>query len=278
MDIKNIVYASMSLGGLGLLFGVVLGFASQKFAVEEDPRIPQIRAALPGANCGGCGYPGCDACAAAMVAGELGADGCPVGGAKAAQKIAEILGVEVEEKEKTVAFVKCSGSIPNRKARAEYAGAKNCSEAAAMQNGESKDCKYGCLGLGSCVNVCKFGAISIVDGVAVVDEEKCTGCSACLKACPKAIIEIAPAAKGVRVACSSNEKGKAVKDACNVGCIGCTLCVKACQFGAVVFENNLAKIDYEKCTQCMACVQKCPTKAIKGQVEAAAEASASSLK
>jgi Na+-translocating ferredoxin:NAD+ oxidoreductase RNF subunit RnfB len=270
MDVMNIVYASLSLGGLGLVFGVGLGYASKKFAVEEDSRVPLVRAALPGANCGGCGYPGCDACAAAIVAGEAGIDACPVGGPKVAKQVAEVLGVDagsIEEKEKMIAFVKCSGSSHQRKARAEYPGAKNCAEAAAMQNPDSKDCSYGCLGLGSCVNVCKFGAISVVDGVAVVDDEKCTGCGACVNACPKVIIDIIPISKKTRVACSSNEKGKTVKDSCNVGCIGCTLCVKACEYGAIIFENNLAKVDYEKCTQCMACVKKCPTKAIKGQVE-----------
>lgn len=278
MDVNNIVYATLSLGGLGLVFGAGLGFASKKFAIEQDPRIPAVRAVLPGANCGGCGYPGCDACAAAIVAGEAAINACTVGGASVANKVAEVLGVEAvpvkEEKEKRVAFVKCSGSSPNRKARAQYPDAASCSEAAATGVGESKDCAYGCLGNGDCVKACKFDAISVVDGVAVVDEEKCVACGACVKACPKAIIEIVPVSKRVRVACSSLEKGKAVRDACAVGCIGCTLCVKACEHNAIVFENNLAKVDYDKCVQCMACVQKCPTKAIRQQVEAVAEAAA----
>lgn len=270
MDYLNIVYASLSLGGLGLVFGVGLGIAANKFAVEEDPRIGLVKAALPGANCGGCGYPGCDACASAMVSGEAGFDACTVGGAKVAKAVADILGVEageVVEKEKTTAYVMCGGSNLHRKQRFEYTGATTCAEAAEMDTTESKDCSFGCVGLGCCVKACKFDAIKLVNGVAVVDEEKCTSCGACVKACPKDLIEIIPAAKNVRVACRSLEKGKVVRDACSVGCIGCTLCVKACQYDAIFFENNLAKVNYERCVQCMACVAKCPTKSIKKHFE-----------
>lgn len=278
MNIMNIVYASLSLGGLGLIFGVGLGAASKKFAVKEDPRTGLVRAALPGANCGGCGYPGCDACAAAIVNGEAKFDACTVGGAKVAKEVGKILGIEtgeIKEEERRAAFVKCGGSIKHRTARADYKDAKNCAEAAAMNIAGSADCSYGCIGLGSCVGACKFGAITIVDGIALVDEEKCTSCGACVKECPKGLIEIVPVKNRVRVVCSSKEKGKAVKDACSAGCIGCTLCVKACKYDAIIFENNLAKVDYKKCVQCMECVKKCPTKAIRAIIDAVDEAAAS---
>jgi Na+-translocating ferredoxin:NAD+ oxidoreductase RNF subunit RnfB len=270
MDVMNIVYSSLSLGGLGLIFGIGLGYASKKFVVEEDSRIALVRAVLPGANCGGCGFAGCDACAKAMVEGEAAPDACSVGGPKIAQQVGEILGVAVEIKERNTAFVKCGGTSECSRQKYEYKGPADCSKAAAADDGGFKGCHYGCLGLGNCVKVCSFGAISVVDGVAVVDEDKCTSCGRCVKECPRALIELVPVSKKVRVSCSSNGRGKEVKDNCTVGCIGCTLCVKACQYGAIVFENNLARVDYEKCTQCMACVQKCPTKSMTGVVSAEA--------
>lgn len=264
MDIMNIVYSSLSLGSLGLIFGVGLGYASKKFVVEEDSKIAIVRGVLPGANCGGCGYAGCDACAKAMVEGEAAPDACPIGGAKVAKQVAEILEVNVEEKERNTAFVKCGGTLGCSKQKYEYDGPKDCAHAAAEEGGSFKGCTYGCLGLGNCVTVCQFGAIKIENGIAVVDEDKCTSCGRCVRECPKALIELVPVSKKIRVACSTNAKGKEVKENCSVGCIGCTLCVKACQYGAIVFENNLASVNYEKCTLCMVCAQKCPTKAIIG--------------
>lgn len=263
MDIANILYPVISLGGLGVTFGVLLGYASKKFATEVDPMIPLVRDALPGANCGGCGYAGCDALAKAMVEGVATPNACPVGGAEAAKKIGEILGLAVEEGEKTVAFVKCNGTCDKATEKYNYYGVMDCQSAAIISGGGSKACSYGCLGLGSCVKVCEFGALSVHNGVAIVDEEKCTSCGMCVGACPKGLINIVPQEKKVRVMCNSKEKGKEVKDSCTVGCIGCTLCVKACEYDAMEFSNNLANVKYDKCTQCNACAEKCPTKAIK---------------
>lgn len=263
MDISNIIYPVISLGGLGATFGVLLGYASKKFAVEVDPKVPLVREALPGANCGGCGYAGCDACAKAIVDGDAPPDACPVGGSAAAQKIGDILGLDVKTGEAKTAFVKCSGSCKVAKEKYKYYGMQSCKDAALMPGGGQKACSYGCMGLGDCVKVCSFGAISIVDGIAVVDEEKCTSCGMCVNACPKGLIDIVPVAKKVRVACNSRDKGKDVKDTCTTGCIGCTLCVRACQHDAMKFENNLAMVDYDKCTQCAACADKCPSKVIR---------------
>lgn len=259
----DVVFAFLILGSLGLVFGIALGYAAKKFAVKVDPKFPLIRDALPGANCGGCGYAGCDAYAKAVAAGEADIDACPVGGSKVIEDLADILGKKVEQKEKTVAYVMCNGNCEVSKQQYKYDGIMDCREATFVPGGGPKACSYGCLGMGTCVDVCPFDAIHIVNGIAVVDEEKCTSCGKCVAACPKNIIEIVPVDKSVRIACSSLERGKDVKDACSVGCIGCRLCVRNCPSEAIEFSNNLAKIDYSKCTECGVCVEKCPTNAIQ---------------
>lgn len=262
MDPKSILYPILSLGGLGVSFGVLLGYASQKFAVEVDPRVPLVRDALPGANCGGCGFAGCDAFANAVVEGTAAPNGCPVGGASTAEKIGDALGLQVEIGDKKTAYVKCNGTCSNASEKYKYYGIMDCREAAGLQGGGSKACSYGCLGLGTCVKVCEFGAIDIVDGIAVINEDKCTSCGKCVGACPKAVIEIVPALKEVRVACNSVDPGKDVRANCKVGCIACKICEKQCQYDAIKVTNNIAKVNYENCTHCNACAQKCPTKAI----------------
>ncbi|WP_058485502.1 RnfABCDGE type electron transport complex subunit B [Defluviitalea phaphyphila] len=266
MDITSIIYPVISIGGLGLLFGTGLGYASKKFAVEVDERIPQVRDLLPGANCGGCGFAGCDAFAKAVVEGKVTPEGCPVNNSESIEKIASLMGLKVEQGEKKVAVVKCNGTCENSKNKYEYYGITDCRDAALIPGGGAKSCSYGCLGLGTCKKVCPFGAIEIENGIAVINEDKCTACGNCVDACPKAVIELVPIKNRVRVLCNSQDKGKDVKQSCSVGCIGCRMCVKACEYDAIDFNNNLAHIKYDKCTQCMACVKKCPTKAIQGQL------------
>jgi len=255
-----------SLGGLGLIFGSGLAVASKVFAVEVDPKVEQIKEALPGANCGACGYPGCDAFANGVAAGEAPANGCPVGGASSAEKIGEIMGVSAGASEKKVARVLCQGTDCNAKDKFEYTGIKDC-KAAAMVQGGGKSCQFGCLGLGTCIDVCNFDAIHIEDGIAKIDPEKCTGCGACVDTCPKVVIEMVPYSQEVIVDCKSKEFGKPVKEKCSTGCIGCSLCAKACPFDAIEMDGKLAKIDYDKCKNCMVCVAKCPTGAIAGDLE-----------
>lgn len=261
----EIINSILVLGILGLVFGAVLAYASKKFAVEVDERVEQILEALPGANCGGCGYPGCGGLATAIVEGKAAVNGCPVGGAECASKIGEIMGIEASAGEKIVAKVNCKGNCQSAKDKYEYEGISDC-RAASVLNGGAKSCKFGCLGLGTCMDVCKFDAITIQDGVAIIDEEKCVLCGKCIEVCPKQLITKKPAKQEVTVECNSREFGKSVKEKCSVGCIGCGLCVKACKFEAIEFENKIAKIIYDKCVGCMACVEKCPTKVIKGDL------------
>lgn len=259
---NELFFPIASLGGLGLIFGVVLGYASKKFAVEVDERIPLIRECLPGANCGGCGYAGCDAYAQAVVEEGAPANACSVGGAPVSEQVAQIMGVEVDNSEPLKAFIKCKGTCNSAKQKGNYYGSMDCRDAVVIPGAGAKSCEYGCLGLGSCVKACNFNAIHVVDGVAVVDKDACVGCGACVKACPKGVIELMPLSQVVRVACNSKNKLKEVKDACQVGCITCRLCERSCEVGAITFENNLPIVDKEKCVQCFKCIEKCPTKAL----------------
>ena len=261
----SILKSVLVLGVLGLIFGAILAYASKKFAIEVDERVEAILAVLPGANCGGCGFPGCGGLANAIVEGKAPVNACPVGGTDCSSKIGKIMGISSESGEKQVAKVLCKGNCQSAKNKYTYEGIHDC-RSANMLNSGPKDCKFGCLGLGTCRDYCKFDAISIVDGVAIIDEEKCVMCGKCIEVCPKFIIGKKPASKEVVVECSSKDFGKTVKEKCSVGCIGCGLCQKACPFGAIEFENKIAKINYDKCVECMACVRKCPTKVIKGDI------------
>lgn len=258
---SHILTPILIIGGMGLLFGALLGIASKIFAVKVDDRVPKILDALPGANCGGCGFAGCSAYANALVKGGVRANMCPVGGEAVADRVAEILGVENEVKEKMVARVLCNGNPERAVQKYIFDGPRDCHSAARLGGGE-KMCPHGCLGLGSCVKVCKFDAISVDTGVAVVDVEKCVACGACAAECPKKIIKILPAKSKYTITCKSVEKGKVTRHDCQVGCIGCGICAKSCPKEAITVQDNLAAIDPLKCVNCGICAKKCPQHAI----------------
>lgn len=262
MNMMGLVAAAAVVGIVGLVIGLLLGVASEKFKVEVDEKEILIRNELPGNNCGGCGYPGCDGLAKAISEGNAGVGDCPVGGTSVAEKIAVIMGVEAGSMEKKVAFVKCSGSCDKTKMQYRYFGADDCRKIAVVPGGGEKACTFGCMGYGSCVKACAFDAIHVVDGIAVVDKEKCVACGKCAEICPNALIELIPYKAENRVACNSHDKGKDVKAKCSAGCIGCTLCTRQCEFDAIHMEDSLAVVDYEKCTNCGKCAAKCPVKVI----------------
>jgi len=259
----GILLQVVSVGGLALVFGALLGFAAKKFAVRVDPRVEKIVDVLPKVNCGGCGFANCSLFAEAVITDDASYKGCPAGGSAAANEIAKTMGVDPVESERKTAFIKCDGVDANVRRNYIYDGPKSCIAASQLATGGNKSCTYGCIGLFSCKNICPFDAVRIVDGLAVIDSKKCTACNKCVAVCPRNLIEIVSEKNSVRVLCNSRDVGKVVRANCRSGCIVCLICVKVCEAGAVSIEDNLAKIDYEKCTHCMACVNKCPVKAIK---------------
>jgi len=262
-----ILIAVISLGVIGAVGAIILYAASKKFEVYEDPRIAQVQEVLPAANCGGCGYPGCSGFATACVgADSLEGLFCPVGGVDVMGKVAGILGKEATSADAMLAVVRCNGTCEARPKINQYDGVKSCAVASSLYGGET-GCSFGCLGYGDCVDVCNFDAIFInpVTGIAEVIEDKCTSCGACVKACPKNLIELrkkGPKSRRIFVSCMNKDKGVVAKKACSNACIGCSLCFKECAFDAIKIENNLAYIDYNKCRLCRKCVDVCPTNAI----------------
>lgn len=247
---------------VGLVAGIILTIAAKVFFVPVDETVAQIREVLPGANCGACGYAGCDDYAAALGADHsLSPSLCPVGGEECSKAVAAVLGVEATAAEPKVAFVKCKGSSDKTKKIMEYQGVQTCVAAKNFYGGNWA-CSQGCMGLGDCVAACQYDAIKICDGVAVVDREACVGCGMCETACPNNVIVIAEKKKLVYVACNSTAPGAKARKTCSVACIGCKKCEKICKFDAITVENNLAKVDFDKCKNCGLCVKECPTNAI----------------
>ncbi len=251
-----ILIAVLLLSGIGLLLGVGLGLAAHFMSVKENETAVRILSELPGANCGACGFSGCAGYASALAESPgVRTNLCPVGGDEVAARIAAVLGTEAAKTEKKTARVRCRGTDACRVKLADYEGISTCRAAQALYNGGS-GCAFGCMGLGDCVAACDEGAISIREGVAVVDETRCVACGKCKDACPKKLITVTPVGAPT-VLCRNPEKGPATKAVCSAGCLGCRLCEKACPHGAIVMENGVARVSRSRCTGCGACVSAC---------------------
>ncbi len=255
---------------IGIAAGILLSIAAKFMSVPVDERVSNIRAVLPGANCGACGFAGCDEYAAKLVEDGVKSNLCTPGGSSVALQISELLGGGFEEVVPMSAIVKCSGKFGNTQYIMDYQGPKTCEANNSLYQGRGS-CSHACLGFGDCVNVCQYGALSIVDGIAVVDKDLCTGCAMCVMKCPKHLIEVVPSKSEVFVGCSSTDSGVFTRKICSAGCIGCKRCEKVCEDGAITVMNNLASIDYSKCTNCGKCVEVCPTKVIKKNLYSACE-------
>ncbi len=259
---NGIVSAVVIITIIGILASVMLVLAAKFLYVPEDARIGLVQEVLPGANCGACGYAGCADYAKAIVENGAPTNLCVPGGAGAAESVSKVMGVKAEAKDPVKAVVRCQGFDFNTTEKYEYQGVTTCSAAAKIFAGPSA-CAYGCLGFGDCVAACKFDAIHVVNGVALVDMAKCTGCGACTKACPKAIIDLIPDDVNPVVLCRNVDKGAVTRKVCSTGCIGCMRCTKVCPTSAITVENNLARIDQSLCIGCMQCAGECPVKAIQ---------------
>ncbi len=259
---ESIYPALLVVAIVAVLAGIMLALASHFFAVEVDETEVKVRAALPGANCGACGYAGCDDYAKAVAAGSAAPNLCIPGGADVAEEVSSIVGVKAAAPEDLVAYVACNGNCEATHKKAVYDGITTC-VAAGMVYGGPNACRFGCVGCGDCVKVCPVNAICLKDGLAHVDPRVCIGCKMCAKTCPKNIIKMLPATAKIAVMCNSQDKGAEARKNCSNACIACKKCEKTCPHGAISVEQNLAKVDYEKCTACKECVKACPTGCIK---------------
>lgn len=257
MDFTMILIAVCIVAGIGLIIGLILAIASAIMAVPTDEKVEAITEALPGANCGACGYSGCSGYAKALAEGEAKLGACSPGGEECAKAIAEILGVEAGAVDRKVALVHCMGSCDNTDTKMEYQGIKSCAAAVSLHGGVGS-CSYGCIGFGDCVAVCPYGAVSVCNGVARIDAERCKGCSMCVNACPKHIISFVSYKAQTVVRCSNSDKGALARKVCKSACIGCKKCEKVCESGAVTVVNFKAVVDAEKCSGCNLCVDACP--------------------
>ncbi len=261
LDAGSIFTVVGIVAALAVIFAALIVLVSKVCYVKEDEKAKEIAENLAGANCGGCGYAGCADFAKALSEGKAELCSCGATSNESKEKIAEILGIPFTATAQTFAVVKCAGG-ENCKDKYGYVGNKSCTQENTFLGGR-KSCAQGCLGDGTCVGVCTGGGISVKDGVAIIDKALCESCGACIKVCPKQLIELIPITAKVYVACSTTCRGKDVMGACSVGCIGCGLCAKNCPENAITMVNNLPVIDYEKCSGCLTCVSKCPRKSIK---------------
>ena len=260
---KNILTAIISLGGLGLIFGILLSLAFKKFAVQTNPLEAKILECLPGSNCGACGFAGCQGFAEALTNMKAEPNSCVAGGQAVAEKISAVLGIDVKQIEDTAAFVACRAGNKQAAKKYIYKGIDNCQAAALLFSGD-KACIYGCLGLGSCIGSCPFDAISLTsEGLAVIDSARCKACKKCIKSCPRQLIKMVPRNQEVLIACNNKDRGKKAKEVCSIACIACKICEKACPSQAITMVENNAVIDFSKCNQCGICIEKCPQKTIQ---------------
>ncbi len=253
-----IIAAVLVVAGLGLACSLLLVIAAHFMGVKTNPVEGAIRECLPGANCGACGFSGCDSYAKALAENpDLPANLCRPGGEAATNAICEILGVEAVAAEPLTAFVHCGGDCNKQVYKEEYQGLNSCAAAKMLYGGKGA-CLYGCLGCGDCASVCDNDAICIVNGIAKVDPRKCVACGLCVAKCPNHIISIIPKAEKAVVTCSNHEKGAVVRKECANGCIGCMKCQKNCPAEAITVDNFLASVNAEKCIGCGVCVENCP--------------------
>lgn len=253
-----ILLAVIVVCSIGLLCAIILVIAAKFFGVEENEKVSKIRECLPGANCGACGYAGCDGYAKALAEEEgIKTNLCIPGADAVSKQISEILGVEFEDVVEKIAVVHCYGDCSHTSKKMDYVGIESCKAAKMLYGGAGK-CSFGCIGFGDCAAVCPQGAICISDGIARIDTRKCIGCGLCQKACPQNIISIVDDTEKVLVTCSNTEKGAAARQKCTNGCIGCKKCEKNCPAGAIKVTDNLARIDYDKCINCDECAKNCP--------------------
>ncbi|MFB0920678.1 MAG: RnfABCDGE type electron transport complex subunit B [Oscillospiraceae bacterium] len=259
---NGVILAIVSVTAIGVICAVMLAVASKVMAVKEDERFPVVRECLPGANCGACGYAGCDGYAHALVDGEgVKTNLCVPGADSVAKKLSEVLGVAFEDVVEQVAVIKCRGDCKVTSDKMDYQGIESCKAAKLLFGGTGK-CTFGCMGFGDCAAVCPNDAICIENGIAHVNTRLCVGCGMCASVCPNKLISIMPDVEKMLVTCSNTEKGAVTRKACSHGCIACKKCEKECPVGAITVENNLSHIDYDKCTNCGHCAEVCPTKCI----------------
>ena len=259
---NTVVIAILSVSALGLICSVLLSVASKVMAVEVDERIAMTRQCLPGANCGACGYSGCNAYAAAVAQNSAPTNLCTPGGNDLAQELSEIMGLDAGEAiTKKVAVIHCLGDIDAKIEKMDYVGIPTCASAA-LHYGGQKACAFGCLGFGDCLTVCPSDAICIEKGLARINHRLCSGCGLCVKTCPKNVISMENDHLKLAVMCNNTEKGSVLKEKCKVGCIGCMKCVKECPADAIAVDDSLASIDYAKCIGCKKCIPICPKSCI----------------